>query len=68
METELMKISHIKYLETKITFLKNQLNASEQIAEKFKPKYHEMVFKKYFYNILVFCNINICISVKTLIF
>lgn len=52
METELMKISHIKYLETKITLLKKQINSSEQIYEKFKPKYQELVLSnKLFYKI-----------------
>lgn len=43
MTTELMKIDHIKYLEKKIVELKEEINSFEDITQKFKFKYNDLV-------------------------
>lgn len=44
METELMKIDHIKYLEKKIVASQNRINDLEDMLDKFKYKYNGIVF------------------------
>ena len=43
METELMKISHIKYLEKKIVSLKEKVRLSESSTGHYKAKIQEIV-------------------------
>lgn len=43
METELMKINHIKYLEKKIVTSQKKVNDLEDILDRFKHKYNGIV-------------------------
>ncbi len=47
METELMKISHINYLEKRILILKNKLKTFESLMENAKIKNKDLVKKSF---------------------
>lgn len=57
METELMKISHIKYLEKKLATLKEKVRFLESSTGHYKTKVPEMVnffyFTQKYFNLIV---------------